>query len=86
MFGGMNIAVRHGKEELQMKTITVLFSVLVCIFGLTDCAPAPGSSGPGRPIAAYIADDGTKAEITHRAGGTAEERTVEGEELDALRE
>lgn len=55
-----------------MKTITVLFSVLVCIVGLSGCVPAPGSSGPGRPIAAYIADDVTKAEITHRSGGTTD--------------
>ena len=51
-----------------MKTITILFSALICVFGLTGCVPAPGASGPGRPIAAYIADGVTKAEITHRAG------------------
>ncbi len=49
-----------------MKTITILFSALICLFGLTGCVPAPEGSGPGRPIAAYIADDVTKAEITHR--------------------
>ena len=59
-----------------MKRITILFSALICIFGLTGCVPAPGSSGPGRPIAAYIADDVTRVEITHRAGGTAAERTA----------
>lgn len=69
-----------------MEKIAVLIVAFICIFGLSGCVPAPGSSGPGRPIAAYIADDVTKAEITHRSGGTAEEWTVEGEELDALRE
>ena len=69
-----------------MKTITILFSALICVFGLTGCVPAPGASGPGRPIAAYIADDVTKAEITHRAGGTVTEWTAEGDELDALRD
>ncbi len=69
-----------------MKTITILFSALICVFGLTGCVPAPGASGPGRPIAAYIADDVTKAEITHRAGGTVAEWTAEGDELDALRD
>ena len=56
-----------------MKKIAVLIVAFICIFGLSGCVPAPGSSGPGRPIAAYIADDVTKAEITHRSGGTAEE-------------
>ena len=69
-----------------MKTITILFSALICVFGLTGCVPAPGAGGPGRPIAAYIADDVTKAEITHRAGGTVTEWTVEGDELDALKD
>ena len=49
-----------------MKTITILFPALICVLCLTGCVPAPGASGPGRPIAAYIADDVTKAEITHR--------------------
>lgn len=69
-----------------MKTITILFSALICVFGLTGCVPAPGAGGPGRPIAAYIADDVTKADITHRAGGTVTEWTAEGNELDALRD
>lgn len=69
-----------------MKTITILVSALICVFGLTGCVPAPGASGPGRPIAAYTADDVTKAEITHRAGGTVAEWTAEGDELDALRD
>ena len=69
-----------------MKTITILFPALICVFGLTGCVPAPGASGPGRPIAAYIADDVTKAEITHRAGGTVTEWTAEGDELDALKD
>lgn len=63
-----------------MEKIAVLIVAFICIFGLSGCVPAPGSIGPGRPIAAYIADDVTKAEITHRSGGTAEEWTVEGEE------
>lgn len=63
-----------------MEKIAVLIVAFICIFGLSGCVPAPGSSGPGRPIAAYIADDVTKAEITHRSGGTAEEWTVEGED------
>lgn len=69
-----------------MKTITILVSALICVFGLTGCVPAPGASGPGRPIAAYIADDVTKAEITHRAGGPVTEWAAEGDELDALRD
>ena len=69
-----------------MKPITILFPALICVLCLTGCVPAPGASGPGRPIAAYIADDVTKAEITHRAGGTVTEWTAEGEELDALRD
>ena len=69
------LSAHHGRGEMQMKTITILFSALICVFGLTGCVPAPGAGGPGRPIAAYIADDVTKAEITHRAGGTVTEWT-----------
>ena len=63
-----------------MEKIAVLIVAFICIFGLSGCVPAPGSSGPGRPIAAYIADDVTKAEITHRSGEISAEWTVEGEE------
>lgn len=34
-----------------MEKIAVLIVAFICIFSLTGCVPAPGSSGPGRPIA-----------------------------------
>lgn len=51
-----------------MEKVAVLIVAFICILGLNGCVPAPGSSGPGRPIAAYIADDVTKAGFTRRAG------------------
>lgn len=40
----------------------------------------------GRPYAPYIGDDVTKVEIMHVLGGSVEEWTAEGDDVDALRD
>lgn len=57
--------------------------LLLCALLLTGCGSH--SAGPGRPIAAYIQEEVTSAEITHMANGETASWTVEGEALDTLR-
>ena len=77
-----------------MKRMLTLALSLFCMLSFAGCGTSPdeeaadpgtGDRG-GRPYAAYIADDVTKAEITHILGGQTQEWTAEGEMLNALRD
>lgn len=71
----------------MMKISSMCFWVTAAALLLAGCgASSVGSAGPGRPIAAWIQEDITSAEITHTCMGQTTTWAAEGEELDALRE
>lgn len=74
-------------STIRMKRMLTLALSLFCMLSFAGCGTSldeeaadlgTGDRG-GRPYAAYIADDVTKAEITHILGGQTQEWTAEGE-------
>lgn len=64
-----------------MKKLIALVLVLICVLGVVSCG-----YNPKKPVAGHIDQNVTKIDITHRVGVEIAEWSVEGKEIEALRE
>lgn len=64
-----------------MKKLIVLVLAWACVLGLAGCG-----YNPKKPVAGHIDQNVTKIDITHRVGVEITEWSVEGKEIEALRE
>ena len=64
-----------------MKKLIALVLVLICVLGVVSCG-----YNPKKPVAGHIDQNVTKIDITHCVGVEITEWSVEGKEIEALRE
>ena len=69
-----------------MKRLVFVLALCLLLAGCTQTVPSPGSAGPSRPVAAYIAPDVKAAEVTHFCAGELQTTSIDGPALDALRD